>query len=264
MPSPFPGMDPYMESQLWQDFHHTLITVLRESLWPRVRPRYVVRVEERVYVERQSDARRIIVPDVTMLEHEGRQASATEAAVPASVTTIAPVVLTLPMPEHKRQAFLTIRERETMAVVTVLEVLSLDNKRAGSDGRREYLRKREAVLESDVHLVELDLLRGGARLPTVEPLPPAAYYAFVSRADRRPQVEVYAWTLRQPLPTIPVPLAGDDADVGLDLQAIFATVYDRAGYTDSLDYRNPIEPSLSAADGAWVQQILTAASSPSC
>ena len=111
------------------------------------------------------------------------------------------------MPERKRQAFLTIRERETMTVVTVLEVLSLDNKRSGSDGRREYLRKREAVLESDVHLVELDLLRAGTRLPTVEPLPPGACYAYVSRADRRPQVEVYAWTLRQSLPTIPVPLA---------------------------------------------------------
>ena len=53
MPSPFPGMDPYIEIQLWQDFHHTLITVLHESLWPRVRPRSVGRVEERVYVERQ-------------------------------------------------------------------------------------------------------------------------------------------------------------------------------------------------------------------
>ena len=63
-------MDPYIEIQLWQDFHHTLITVLRESLWPRVRPRSVGRVEERVYVERRPDAHHVIVPDVTMLEHE--------------------------------------------------------------------------------------------------------------------------------------------------------------------------------------------------
>ena len=119
------------------------------------------------------------------------------------------------------------------------------------------------MIESATHLVELDLLRGDARLPTVEPLLPAAYYAFMSRADCRPHVEVYPWTLRQPLPTIPVPLAGDDADVALDLQAVFATVYDRAGYTDSLDYRSPIDPSLSAADNAWVQQLLAAASSSS-
>jgi hypothetical protein len=263
MPSPFPGLDPFVEGQLWQDFHHTLITVMRESLWPRVLPRYVVRVEERVYVERPPEDPRVIIPDVTMLAHEGGEVPAADAVAPAPVITVAPVVLTLPMPERKRQAFLTVRERETTAVVTVIEVLSPDNKRAGSDGRREYLRKREAVLESDAHLVELDLLRGGARLPTVEPLPPAACYAFVSRENRRPRVEVYPWTLRQPLPTIPVPLAGDDPDVALDLQAIFTAVYDRAGYGYSLDYSRPIEPPLSAADAAWVRQILATVSLPS-
>jgi hypothetical protein len=256
-------MDPCIESQLWPDFHHTLITVMREALWPLMRPRYVVRVEERVYVERQPDDRRAIVPDVTMLEREGAKSPAAEAIEPAPVVTVTPVVLTLPMPERKRQAFLTVRERETMAVVTVLEVLSLDNKRSGSDGRREYLRKREAILESEVHLVELDLLRGGARLPTVEPLPPAPYYAFVSRAERRPRVEVYPWTLRQPLPTVPIPLANADPDVALDLQTLFTTVYDRAGYGYALDYRRAIEPPLSAADAAWVRQILAAAPSSS-
>jgi hypothetical protein len=143
-----------------------------------------------------------------------------------------------------------------MAVVTVIEVLSLDNKRSGSDGRHEYLRKREAILAGDVHLIEFDLLRGGARLPTVEELPPAAYYALVSRADRRPHVEVYPWALCHRLPSIPVPLAGSDADVQLDLHAIFTTVYDRAGYAYAVDYRRPVTPPLPAADMAWVQSIL--------
>jgi hypothetical protein len=259
MPSSFPGMDPCIESQVWQDFHHGLIEVVRESLSSRVRPRYVVRVEERVYVERQPDARRVVVPDVTMLERQAREGPAEEIGATAPAVSGASVVLTLPMPERRREAFLTIRERETLEVVTDIEVLSPDNKRAGSDGRREYLRKREAVLESEAHLVELDLLRGGERLPTLEPLPPAAYYVFVSRATRRPKVEVYPWTLRQPLPTIPVPLAGDDPDVALDLQSSFTTVYDRAGYDYSLNYRQPIEPPLSDVDAAWVRQILAAA-----
>jgi hypothetical protein len=254
-------MDPFIEGQKWEDFHHEIISVVRESLVPRVRPRYEVSVEERVYVERQTNGRRgLIIPDVTVLGPESRETPSKEAVAAVPAVAVAPVVLTLPMPEHKREAFLTIRERETMEVVTVIEVLSPDNKRPGADGRREYLRKRETVIESDAHLIELDLLRGGERLPTVETPPPADYYAFVSRANRRPKVEVYPWTLRQPLPTIPVPLASDDPDVLLDLQSIFNTVYDRAGYDYSLDYRRPIEPPLSETDVTWAQQLLGAVS----
>ena len=208
MPSPFPGMDPFIEGQIWPDFHHTLITTVREFLWPYLRPHYVIRVEERVYIERQPAGHRVIIPDVTVLETEDSAASVMETAGSTPVMTTTPVILTLPMPERKREAFLTVRERQSMAVIAVIEVLSLDNKRSGSDGRHEYLHKREAILESDVHLIELDLLRGGVRLPTVEELPPAAYYALVSRADHRPHVEVYPWTLCQRLPSIPVPLAG--------------------------------------------------------
>ncbi|MCS6858695.1 MAG: DUF4058 family protein [Abditibacteriales bacterium] len=261
MPSPFPGMDPFIESQRWEDFHHALSEVIREWLIPHVRPRYVVLVEERVYVERQTDGHRgLIIPDVTVLEREGQE-MLSQGAAAATAVAVAPVILTLPMPERKREAFLTIRERETMEVVTVIEVLSPDNKRPGAEGRREYLRKRETVLESEAHLIELDLLRGGERLPTVEPLPAADYYAFVSRAPRRPKVAVYPWTLRQALPTIPVPLAEGDPEVGLDLQSVFNTVYDRAGYDYSLDYRRPLEPPLREADIAWVKQVLGAACS---
>lgn len=261
MPSPFPGMDPFIESQIWPDFHHTLLTTMRESLWPFVRPRYVIRVEERVYVERQPAERRVVIPDVTVLEAQDSAPSVLETAGATPVVTISPVILTLPMPERKREAFLTIRERRSMAVVSVIEVLSLDNKRSGSDGRHEYLRKREAILESDVHLIELDLLRGGARLPTLEALPPAAYYALVSRAERRPHVEVYPWALCQRLPSIPVPLAGNDADAQLDLHAIFTTVYDRAGYAYALDYGRPVAPPLGVADTAWVRSILAGVAS---
>ena len=126
----------------------------------------------------------------------------------------------------------------------------------GGDGRREYLEKRQAVLRSGTQLVELDLLRGGERLPTVEPLPAGDYYAFVSRVPHRPRVAAYAWTLRDPLPTIPVPLAGADPEVELDLQAVFNTVYDRTGYDYSLDYQRAAEPPLAESDVAWVQQVL--------
>jgi hypothetical protein len=264
VPSPFPGMDPFIEGQVWEDFHTDVISAIRGALIPSVRPRYVVRVERRVYLEHApEEPAAFINPDVLVLERSKESSPRPErAGGAATLAAVTPVVLSVPMPERRREAFLTVRERESMEVITVLEVLSPTNKRSGSDGRREYQSKREAVLLSGTHLVELDLLRGGQRLPTVEPLPPGDYYAFVSRAARRPRVEVYAWSLRQRLPAIPVPLAGDDEAVALDLQPVLNVVYDRAGYDYSLDYRGPVDPPLSEADAAWAKQVLEAGAAP--
>ena len=195
-----------------------------------------------------------------MLEGEWRETTSDGNTVTATttVTAASPVVLTLPMPERKTEAFLTVRERETKEVVTIIEVLSPGNKRPGSDGRQEYLSKRETILKSSTHLVELDLLRRGEHLPIIEPLPLADYYTFVCRETRRPKAEVYAWTIRHPLPSVPVPLAGEDPDVVLDLQGIFTTLYDRAGHDYSLDYRGAIEPPLKGDDADWVGPLLDA------
>ncbi|MBI5651237.1 MAG: DUF4058 family protein [Chloroflexi bacterium] len=255
MPSPFPGIDPFIEGQAWADFHARLITEISDLLVPDVRPRYAVRVEERVYIEHHSNGHaHIIRPDVTVLGRETRAPLAERAATMTVAAT--PVILTLPIPERIRETFLVVHERATMEVITVIEVLSLGNKRAGSDGQREYLNKREAILQSAAHLVELDLLRGGQRLPTIEPLPAADYFAFVCRAYDRPEAQVYAWTLRQNLPIIPIPLERGDPDVMLDLQNVFTRVYDRAGYDYSLDYHQPIQPAPDARDAEWINARL--------
>ena len=256
MPSPFPGMDPFIESQVWEDFHHAFIQTMREALTAALRPRYVVRVAVRVYLEHLVDSpTSIIRPDVAIVEPPASPWRDEMGGV-ATMTLIEPVTLTLPMPEEEREPYLLITKRDELEVVTVIELLSPINKRAGSDGRREYLTKRETVLRSAAHLVELDLLRGGERLPTIEPLPAADYYAFVCRRQERPRVRVYPWTLRHRLPTIPIPLDDDDPDVPLDLQAVFTTVYDRAGYDYGLAYRRPLEPPLAEGDLAWAQEIL--------
>ena len=222
MPSPFPGMDPFIEGQRWRDFHTTFITVIREMLTPRVRPRYVVEVEEYVYLARaEEDPDRLIEPD----------------------------------PARFRQSHLTIRTRQSQNVVTVIELLSPWNKTAG-EGRLEYLVKRSNIFCTPANLVEIDLLRGGQRLPTREPLAPADYYAFVCRKEQLPKVDVYGWTLQQPLPSIPIPLAGDDPDVVLDLQAALTTTYDRAGYDYALDYRRAVEPALETSTDAWVRSLV--------
>jgi len=221
MGSVFPGMDPYIEGQEWEDFHHHFAEEIHHALLPQLRPKYLVRVEKRVYIEHDTEA------------------------PPRAIR-----------PEEAREAYLTIRRRETAEVVTVIEVLSPGNKRPAADGRKEYLAKREAVLRSYTHLIELDLLRAGERLPTVEPLPPADYYAFVLRRARRPVAEVYPWVLRQPMPAVPVPLCGSDPDAVLDLQAVFTSVYDRSDYDYSLDYAGEPVPPLSEADAAWARSLL--------
>ncbi len=259
MPSPFPGMDPFIESQRWRGFHDRFISEISAALVPRVRPKYVVDIEERVYFEHLTaeDPPKVIIPDVTVVEQEeGEPVTGGTATAVATKATIKPISIPLPMPEKVREVYLTVRERETGEVVTVIEVLSPNNKKRNSDGWREYLSKRESVLLSSVHLVELDLLRGGDRMPTKKPLPEADYYALVCRANLRPIAEAYAWTLRHPLPTIPIPLLSEDPDLPLDLQAVFNAVYDRAGYDYVLDYDRPVEPPLSDEDAQWAQQWL--------
>lgn len=119
------------------------------------------------------------------------------------------------------------------------------------------MRKRDSVLMSDAHLVEIDLLREGRRLPTIEPLPRGDYFVLIGRGDRRPLAGVYASTLRQSLPRIPIPLQGNDADVFLGLQHLFNERYDRSGYDYTLDYSGPLVPPLSDADAEWVRQVLS-------
>jgi hypothetical protein len=202
-------MDPWIESQRWEQFHFEFIGEAARQLVPLVRPRYEIAPEQRIS-----------------------------------------------MPEEHREAFLVIRDRRDMCVVTVIELWSPTNKTPRSDGRELYLRKRQSVLESRTNLVEVDLLRGGRRLPTVERLRPADYYVFVCRGARRPHADVYAWRLRQPLPAVPIPLAPDDREVTLDLQAVFNRVYDDFGYDYALDYRQPVRPSLRTADARWAKTLL--------
>jgi hypothetical protein len=245
-------MDPFIEGQAWQDFHTTFLTVIRETLMPRVRPRYIVRVEQHVYLALGDAAPdRVIEPDLAVLRGDaGLPASGGSAE--AATITMAPAIHTVPLPRRQHQAFLTIRSRESQDVVTVLELLSPLNKAAGA-GRDKYLARRAKVFLTPANLVELDLLRSGQRLPTREPLEPADFYAFVCRRNELPRVEVYYWTLRDRLPTIPVPLGDEDPDVPLDLQQAFTTTYDRAGYDYALDYRLPIEPPLEPPRSEWVR-----------
>jgi len=253
VPSPFPGMDPFIESQMWEDFHTDFITVLRQELVSKVRPQYTVNVERYVYVTREHQVESIVAPDA-MVADTG--AGWRESAV-SPAATLQPVKHQIVMPQL-RQPYLVIRTRRGETVVSVIELLSPWNKKKDA-GVGEYLAKRANVLKSTANLVELDLLRGGQRLPTVDPLQQGDYYAFISRPSVRPDVDVYAWRLQDPLPTLPFPLAEHEPDVDIDLQAAFSTTYDRAGYDYSLHYEDEVLPPLEEDKITWMDNCLKSA-----
>lgn len=253
MPSPFPGMDPFIEQQEWEDFHARFNLAISDAMAPLIKPRYLVRVERRVYVEHPADAegdKAMRVGDVAIVTADGGPTDPVQGG--AAVGMAEPVVCALAMPEERRETYLVIRDRELQMVVTVIETLSPANKRRGGDGWREYLSKRDQVLASPSHLVELDLLRGGSRLPMKRPLPAGDYYAIVSRAERRPNADDYPWRLHQQMPTIKIPLLPEDDHVAIDLQQVFNTVYDRAAYELSLDYGAELDPPLSPKERSWL------------
>jgi hypothetical protein len=247
-------MDPFVEDQEWEDFHSRFNTAISEVLAPGVEPRYIVRVERRIYVEHVLEADdQVRWADVSVL-WSGSQLPVAIAEPAAAGTTVMPVECLLPDPQERRETYLVIREVASMEIVTIIETLSPANKRASSDGREQYLQKRQEILQSRTNLVEIDLLRGGKRLPVVG-MPPGDFYAIVSRGYRRPKADVYAWTLRQPLQTIPIPLKKDEPEVLLDLQQVFTTVYDRARYHLSLNYAARLGMPLNEKDAAWMQQL---------
>ncbi len=259
MPSPFPGMDPFIESQKWEDFHTSFITAIRDALVPAVRPRYIVDVEHRIYLERidPSEPVQTLVADAAIyhrFDHLPEGSGGSGVAV-ANEPSIKPKVCTLPYFEEHRETFITIRRGSPARVVTVIELLSPINKRKGTEGRDVYLDKVHALLKTSASVVEIDLLRGGER-PAVSDPPPGDYFAMVSKPQPRPLAEVYGWSLADPLPRIMIPLSIEDPDVSLDLQAAFNLVYDRAGYDYAINYKLPVVPPLSEIEQTMIDKVV--------
>lgn len=258
MPSPFPGMDPMIESQKWTDFHTRFIGAISDAIVPRVRPNYVVEIERRVYVEKPSTDDPVnFVADVAVSQSPMKppKTTATSSETSTNIAVaeevrIEPALGTLAVSSEHREARLVLRRTSDTLVVTVIELLSPTNKRTGSNGRQVYLDKRDELLHTSTSLVELDLLRGGEPMPAGNK-PEGDYSAIVSRPYRRPTIEIYAWPLRHRLPVIPIPLSKGDPDVEINLQAIFNQVYERAGYDYSIDYQTTIQPPLTEEDQKW-------------
>ena len=256
MPSPFPGMNPYLEHpSVWHDFHERFCPALSDTLTALVRPQYIVKIDEQVYLHELSveDRRLVGRPDVAITE-SGRDGG---TATAAASTLAAPAQGELfPSIDEERLSFLEIRDRESRKLITVIELLSPANK-DGSGGSTQYLGQRENLILSGVNFVEIDLLRGGTR-PRIGDLPDCAYYVMVARPQDWPRVGLWPLKLRERLPRIPIPLKPADRDAEIDLQPLVEGIYDRAGYEDYV-YSTPIDLPLSPSDNDWVAECLSAA-----
>lgn len=280
MPSPFPGMDPYLEDPaIWPDFHHRWATILSEELNNQLPAPFYARMEMRPefgVVEEPEERTRTIVSDVLVLQHP-RPTHSTHVGevlvMEAPRREVAPAVEFATLPDEMvRHHFVEIRDSQRgHKLITLIEILSPSNKRPGPD-RDTYAAKQREVLDSDANLVEIDLLRAGRRVLPSRDLataigrldPPPDYLVLVSRAWRRagPFIgySAYPIRLRDMLPCISIPLTRDHTEIPLDLQFAFQRTYDRGPYRKgAVDYSLPPASIVSAEDAAWADALLCAA-----
>jgi Protein of unknown function (DUF4058) len=251
VPSPFPGMDPYLEyPTLWPGVHNGLIAALQLSLAPQLRPRYYVALEERVYVTEPDQRTFVGRPDLAVIGHPEAESVLQPTASESSVLTVR-----VPLPDEVHETYLEVRETGTDYVITVLEILSPTNKRPGR-GRRIYEDKRMDVLATRTHLVEVDLIRAGEPMLIMGNGSGSDYRILVSRGDRRPHATLYAFGIRQAIPLFPLPLKPDDQEPIVDIGKLLHDLYDRASYDLRLDYKGEPDPSFPAAEAIWADQLL--------
>jgi uncharacterized protein DUF4058 len=257
MRCPFPGMDPYLERPaIWADFHDSLITYTRAALQPLLRPRYLAVGADRLYV---IESERPIRPDLAIVS-TGLPTPATPAV--AMLEPDAPAVFELWREEIREPLIHIIEPAAGNRIVTAVEVLSPTNKTPGP-GRDSYLEKREEYWASGTSLVEIDLLREGeptvrvamAKLQTLKP-----WHYLVAVTRRWPsRQEVYPIPMTRRLPRVAIPLATDDKDITLDLQAVFTRCWEEGPYPELLRYEQPTPGSLTPEEARWCGEQVRAA-----
>jgi hypothetical protein len=252
MPSPFPGMNPWLEQDdVWEDFHSRYLPAIAAELARGVGTSYFVKIEQQLYIHESSAEERALLGRADVGIGHARPLQPREGL---AGTITAPMYAVIPpVPETIRHSWIEIRDKRRRSVVTVIELLSPSNKRNGPD-RAAYFAKRHHLLQSETHFVEIDLLRGGPRMP-LEKLPSCDYYLMVSRAEDRPEVALWPVKLPEALPEMPVPLLAPDKPIMVNLQAVLNTVYDQSTYANYI-YEGHPQPPLTADEMNWAREFL--------
>jgi hypothetical protein len=221
-----------------------------------LRPHYFARVELRIYITDEDDpGLGVLILDLRIEKAPKRKGSKKTRKPPTATAIAEPLTIPFPIDDEIKEARIEIVHRESNALVTVIEVLSPTNKIRGSRGRISFMENRRDILSSEVHWVEIDLLREGDPSVTRPSLVSSDYRILVYRSG---SVRGKYWpvSVRQALPIIGIPLRGKDPDVPLDLNAVLRSAYETAAYGDSIDYRRDPVPPLSREDTAWAAKLL--------
>ena len=254
MPSPFPGMDPYLENPaLWPDVHHELISVAREILLAQLRPKYFIQIDERVYLADDNDeARGVMIPDMRI-----REVSFGPSAGPGTLVASNGLKLSYGFEFEMRETYLKVLDRQSNQIITVIEILSPANKVNSALGKQTYDQKRRDMLAGRTNFVEIDLLRGGQPLGVKRGMGPHDYMAQVWRFTRDDQTRtIFPMGIREPLQAIPIPVREEDKEAVLDLQHMLNVAYERAAYDLRVDYRESPDPPLDADTAEWAKMIV--------
>ncbi|MDJ0555060.1 MAG: DUF4058 family protein [Microcoleaceae cyanobacterium MO_207.B10] len=258
MPSPFPGMDPYLEHpDLWPGLHLYLTVKMADLLSAQLSPKYFVSLQVRIYEEKDIESLFADIPDISVVSKESQinTSNSTESQLAVTEPSTKPITVTLPIPITICQGYLEIQEVATKEVITAIEILSPANKRAGK-GREMYLEKREKVLDSSTNFIEIDLLRRGQRMPISNDKNKTHYRILVSRKKQRPRAELYAFNIQNKIPEFPLPLRPEDTEPIIDLQGLLTTIYDAGRYDLKIDYSQKPVPQLSEKDATWAETWL--------
>jgi hypothetical protein len=259
MPSPFPGMDPFVESQGFPSLHSGMIFLMQQALQPQLPEGYYAGTNERVWI----DASNWFEPDVKV-SRDKRKSPQQSTAGAAAATLAKPVIITIPQDE-RTEPYLNIYKKvgDKRRLVCSIEILSLTNKTPGEKGRKLYRRKQHAILNRKIHLVEIDLLRAGEHTTAValdwakEKTGDFDYHICVRRFNRFEKYDVYPILMQERLPIIAVPLLPADGDIEVDMQAIFQKAYEAGPFQRAIDYRkDKIEPPLRKQQDEWMRGVL--------
>ena len=255
--NPFPGMNPYLElPDLWHGVHTSVIAGMQRWLAPRLRPEYMVRIEERMYVSAETDGeirRQSRLPDVMILD-DGAAASPS-VAIAESPRSRDAIPVRIPFEDEQRQRYLEVIRVSNREVVAVIELLSPSNKT--TPGREAYIAKRNQVFHSTSHLVEIDLLRVGDPMPVIGDVPPSHYRILVTNVHSvDAMADLYLCDIQSPIPIFVMPLVEGSEGIAIDLNPIIDEVYVLGSYDRDIDYQQDPDPPLSDADRSWLDQLL--------
>jgi hypothetical protein len=260
MGSPFPGMDPFLENPFfWHQVHSRLIVALANELGAKLRPKYYAAIETRTYVEDEEGSIFVGIPDAIVFKSASKLGSSDRPSTVASGST-----LVAPQPQRvrlvesieRKERYLEIRQVDSHQVILAIEVLSPKNKRG--DGRKSYLKKRQAVLETNSHFIEIDLLRALGAMPVIGIISQSHYRILVSNADDRPDADLYSFNLQDAIPVIPIPLQPEDEPISIDLAHLLQQIYEQGCFDLQINYQDAVPaPNLSEADRDWIKQVLS-------